>query len=65
MLYTKGITGDFDPSRVSIGATLYYGDKKLAFRATDGLSLVKNIKPSLQDTKTYDLDIPEMILFDL
>lgn len=29
------------------------------------MSLVKDIKPSLQDTKTYDLDIPEIIIFDL
>ena len=57
---------DFDPNRVTCEFTLYYGELKLGQKPTDSIPLVKDIRSSLYDSKTYDLTIMnDKIVFDV
>jgi len=61
----QGVTLDFDPSRVALIMTLYYGDHKLSQKFSENISLVKDIKPSFQESRSYEIELPDTIIFDL
>jgi hypothetical protein len=42
---------------VVVDVCLYYGNTKLSQKQTQSIPLVKDIKPSLQETKTYEITI--------
>lgn len=61
-----GQTQDFDPSRVVIDCTLYYGSLKLSHKKTQSIPLVRDIKSTINETKTYLIDIMnENIVFNM
>ncbi len=61
-----GATQDFDPSRIVIDATLYYGSLKLTHKSTQSIPLVRDIRSTLNETKTYNIDIlNESLVFNM
>lgn len=61
----QGLTSDYDPRKTRVIFNLYYGDSKLDQKDTDSIALVKDVKPYLQETRTYDIEIIDNIYFDL
>lgn len=62
----QGITADFDPSRIIVDASLFYGNVKLSQKQTQSVPLVKDIRVSLKDTKTYEISlVNDNLLFDI
>ncbi len=61
-----GSTADFEPSRVCVEVTLYSGKFKLCSDETTSTPVVVSVKPSLNNTKVYEVTIrKEKLIFDL
>jgi hypothetical protein len=61
----QGLTSEYDPRKTRVFFNLYYGDTKLDQKNTDNIALVKDVKPYLQETRTFDIEIIDSIYFDL
>lgn len=62
----KGLTADFDPSRLQVEICIFYGDMKLSQKQTQSIPLVKDIKSSMQETKTYEISVlNDKLLFEI
>jgi hypothetical protein len=61
----KDVTADFDPKRLIVEVNLYCGNYKLVQDETSSIPLVKSVKPFLNETKVYELEVPnDQIVFD-
>jgi len=61
-----GSTSDFEPSRLCVEVTLYSGKFKLSSDETTSIPVVISVKPSLNNTKVYEVTIRnEKLIFDL
>lgn len=66
MFSKKGLTADFDPSRVRVDISIYYGSSRLVQKQTQSMPLVKEIKMSPQDTKLYEIALmDDKLIFDI
>lgn len=60
------MTADFDPNRVRVEISIYYGNSRLVQKQTLSIPLVKDIKSSQQETKLYEISLlNDKLLFDV
>ncbi|RNA12572.1 hypothetical protein BpHYR1_009056 [Brachionus plicatilis] len=62
----QGLINDFDSTRIIVEISLYYGSQRLGKKQTTAIPIIKDVKPSIKESKTYELMIPsEKLVFEM